>query len=515
MVRRSGRLAHATSVTDEQQVPKPTNDDSDNDDDGDDNQPTSFAFDGVVYNTYQDMVAAKRKRNENRLQESGLLSAVAAASKTLSSSSRTNGLKQRNGTDRAQAKSSAVLYEPRKSRRLAGIESDGRYIDGEKGGSFTVVDDINGTTEVIEAGTGRKEIKAGSAATTNNNTYRGRINDGSDISIQQAVENCDSKWIGPNSVRSAQAFLVEVLAVASSTTVTETATSLGTKKSIKNESPTSIVTNEEVPPATKTTRSSPLVELPSQQWVESEINKISADEDPSTDENQPVSSVAKICPDRIYGIAIHPSTNHLIVSAGDKQGYVGIWNVNHCLSMNSNNDLTGQTTTNTRKNNEDDPSVNLFRFHSSVAATLNWTSSGSALVSTSYDGTIRWFDAYHEKCEEIFAVYGDDAKYKDLLGFGMDEGYKYWIQFGCLDHRSSTDKCMFVSTSVGNAMHLDLRVSNSSSSKNGSITFHSKLSEKKINTLRYNQKRILCSFVLYSLIVLTVHIVFFLFFFHY
>jgi hypothetical protein len=71
--------------------------------------------------------------------------------------------------------------------------------------------------------------------------------------------------------------------------------------------------------------------------------------------------------------------------------------------------------------------------------------------------------------------------YRNELGFGLDTGSKYWTQFGCLDHHSHYDKCFFLSTSVGTAMHVDLRVV----TRKGRITFHEQLSEKKINTLRY------------------------------
>ena len=37
--------------------------------------------------------------------------------------------------------------------------------------------------------------------------------------------------------------------------------------------------------------------------------------------------VAKVTPERIYSISIHPSVDRLIVGVGDKGGNVGIWNV--------------------------------------------------------------------------------------------------------------------------------------------------------------------------------------------
>jgi hypothetical protein len=104
------------------------------------------------------------------------------------------------------------------------------------------------------------------------------------------------------------------------------------------------------------------------------------------------------------------------------------------------------------------------------------------LLSTSYDGTVRWFDVETQALDEIFATYDNDDVYGDKIGFGLDEGHKYWTQYGCLDHRNSGEKCLFLSTSCGTAMHLDLRISNNSKNR---MTFHEDLSEKKINSLRY------------------------------
>ncbi len=55
----------------------------------------------------------------------------------------------------------------------------------------------------------------------------------------------------------------------------------------------------------------------------------------------------------------------------------------------------------------------------------------------------------------------------------MDDGAKAWIQHGCLDARQ--EESMFISTNVGNVLHLDFC--------SGSVTFDANLSEKKINTV--------------------------------
>lgn len=168
--------------------------------------------------------------------------------------------------------------------------------------------------------------------------------------------------------------------------------------------------------------------------------------------------VAKVCPDRIYSMAVHPSMSDLLVSAGDKSGHVGLW----------------------KATTED---VHLFRPHGGAVCALQWTGStggGSQnLLSASYDGTIRLLHVEREMFLPVFATYNrEEAQYRDQPGYGLGvPGHKFWTQFICLDPRWNSADCFFLATSIGTAMHLDLRVKDP-------MTFHQVLSEKKINTLR-------------------------------
>jgi WD40 repeat protein len=160
-------------------------------------------------------------------------------------------------------------------------------------------------------------------------------------------------------------------------------------------------------------------------------------------------------------VAAHPSESKLIIGAGDKRGYVGLWDVDAATTENNNG-------------------VYLFRPHSRPICCLEWTSP-SSLISASYDGTVRCFNAETETFTELFATYDDSDTYNiEDLGYGLDQGYKYWTQSVSLDPRNSANRsnpCLFLSTSIGTAMHVDLRMKQK-------ITFHETLSEKKINTLR-------------------------------
>ena len=99
------------------------------------------------------------------------------------------------------------------------------------------------------------------------------------------------------------------------------------------------------------------------------------------------------------------------------------------------------------------------------------------MVTASYDGSVRRLNAQTGTFEEIFATYDEsDSTYLEDLGFGLDQGYRYWTQSVATDHRYK-DACLFVSTSLGDVFHVDLR-------KKQKMTFHETVSDKKINSVR-------------------------------
>lgn len=98
----------------------------------------------------------------------------------------------------------------------------------------------------------------------------------------------------------------------------------------------------------------------------------------------------------------------------------------------------------------------------------------------SYDGTCRLFDVATERFQQVF----DSSSFSSSGSHGgvseeVDYFYEsdYWFQYACLDHRNQD--CFFLSTSVGTAMHVDMRASGKQR-----VTFHEEWSEKKINSLR-------------------------------
>jgi hypothetical protein len=397
---------------------------SDHDEDGAksksniDDEAAVFLFDGVEYATYQEMVNAKRKRNQEVLINSGLLESAATMKTAVSKAKpQAHGIKKRKKSEPEDV----ANVQRRKSNRQAGIQSDGLFVEEERNGRFAVAS--NGTVAVPTSDGAEGEEREP-------DFYRDRINDGSSLSLEEVVELTGSKWAKENSVAEAQDFVRGTLSKLISVRKDELLQP-EVKKSKSPRSVTSIAVSSDD--------------------ILSNVKEMTFKEE---------TVVAKVVPDRIYAIAAHPSADQLIVAAGDKKGYVGIWNVDSRAKDDDSND-----------------GVNLFRFHTGSANCLEWTASGNALFSASYDGTVRLFDVASESFEQVFATYDSQDRFKNEPGYGLDTGYKYWTQYGCLDHRNS-EKCFFLSTSRGTAMHVDMR-------SRGGITFHEELSEKKINTLRY------------------------------
>lgn len=408
--------AMTTKTDDDDVVPAEHQDEVVEEEEDDDNVNNGYTFEGVTYSTYQEMVNAKRKRNQQVLVDSGLLEAGGVhqrnKKKNKAPSSQDAAARKRKSLNTTEE-----TTERRKSNRLAGLDSDGKFIEDERGGRF-LVSTLDGDGKVRTASTVDSSMNHGAETVE---FYRDRINDGSSLSVKQAVENIGTKWLNDKSVSNAETFVRTVLS----------------------------------PQVNNTLPIVPTLRPPS---TESSIDRILALEVDDED------LVAKVTPDRIYGIATHPTRDKLIVCAGDKGGHVGIWDVDKGPESDNN---PGNAT-------------HLFRVHKGAACCLQWTDSGAALVSASYDGTVRCFDVASEKVDEVFATYDSQSMFADKLGFGLDSGHKFWTQYVCLDRRYNSEKCFFVSTSVGTVMHIDLRLPEA-----GRITFHEELSEKKINTVRY------------------------------
>ena len=223
------------------------------------NKAQLFHFQGVDYESYEAMVKAKRERNHKMLVDSGLLQASQIMhSAPVRNRKRSNeeeiGIKT---VKRKVLKEKAPLIR-RKSNRLAGIPSEGGFVESESGGKFNVV--LGTSNDFVQEA--KKEEEEG--------FFRNRINDGSDLPLEESVENIGSKWYKEDSFEKAQRVLVP-----------------------KDET----------------------------DQLSSSKHGCTVDEI----QNFEVQKVAKVVPDRIYSVCFHPT--RLLACAGDKTGYLGLWDI--------------------------------------------------------------------------------------------------------------------------------------------------------------------------------------------
>lgn len=381
----------------------------------DDDVPQTFMFNGKTYESYQEMVNAKRQRNQDVLARSGLLEAKAAidnaALEQKATKAASRGLKRSN--------SPREPLPRRKSSRLQGVAASGIYVESELAAGKVVIAGGLYTPDESE----------------NLKFFNNRVNDGSSLSVSEAVELCGSKWNKDGTtVAVAEKFMQQSLADITKKYMTSTSPRKGSPNSVRS-----------VPGKSITSKT-----------LQSNINALSL-EDPDT-------CVAKVTPERIYSVACHPNPNHIIACAGDKRGHVGIWNVD-------------QYGVDAKQEDESSSSdgVHLFKPFNGAVSSMTWNQSGTSLLAASYDGTVRSFDVEKQIFEEVFATYSDDDIYKDKLGYNLDGGYKSWVQCLELDRRYGSE-CFFLSTSEGSVMHIDLR-------SKGKLTFDQTLSERKINSM--------------------------------
>eukprot|EP01038_Epipyxis_sp_PR26KG_P004761 gene4761-6676_t len=143
--------------------------------------------------------------------------------------------------------------------------------------------------------------------------------------------------------------------------------------------------------------------------------------------------VAKVTESRITAIFLHPSGDKIVVMAGDKDGYFGIWDVQSDGNDKSNNQLDG---------------IYKYKPHvSNIAKIFASQTNPSKIFTVSYDGTIRSIDTQSksficefEAPENLSDVYFTDCSFVNNL---IDSA--------------------FISKSNGNISLVDFRINNKSS----------------------------------------------------
>jgi len=102
------------------------------DESSDNESEVMYTLDGQHFETYQDMVDAKRLRNDQRLIECGLIQAKQQLSNAIV---RPTLAKPRK---RKAIREPAAILPRRTSNRIAGVKSDGIYVEHEGAGRFTM-----------------------------------------------------------------------------------------------------------------------------------------------------------------------------------------------------------------------------------------------------------------------------------------------------------------------------------------------------------------------------------------
>jgi len=136
-----------------------------------------LTLDGITFSSYEEYVAAKRQRNQEMLQKSGLLEAKHALSTSIEKTKKvTRGIKRR---------PEKVVAPRRKSSRLAGVTAENIFVEKETNRGF----EVSGLELV-------KEEKF----------YGNRVNDGSNLSIKEAASLPKAKWLSDTAVDDAISF---------------------------------------------------------------------------------------------------------------------------------------------------------------------------------------------------------------------------------------------------------------------------------------------------------------------
>ena len=99
---------------------------------------TEHYFNGVYYESYELMVQAKRERNRQRLEDSGLLQASRAFRDDVEASKASKKSATKRGIKTDKKRKAAQPLPRRKSSRIAGVQADGIYVEDERAGRFTI-----------------------------------------------------------------------------------------------------------------------------------------------------------------------------------------------------------------------------------------------------------------------------------------------------------------------------------------------------------------------------------------
>ncbi|BFZ56754.1 hypothetical protein PYCC9005_003802 [Savitreella phatthalungensis] len=119
----------------------------------------------------------------------------------------------------------------------------------------------------------------------------------------------------------------------------------------------------------------------------------------------------RICPERIYCTTMHPGVTKKLAIAGDKVGYLGIWDIDNA-EIKSEGDVKAEEVAEDEEGIDDGagPVIHHFKLHSRAISALAFDPiNGNQMYSASYDGSVRCLDLPSGRAIETFVSEGDSA----------------------------------------------------------------------------------------------------------
>ncbi|KAI9320782.1 WD40-repeat-containing domain protein [Dichotomocladium elegans] len=111
----------------------------------------------------------------------------------------------------------------------------------------------------------------------------------------------------------------------------------------------------------------------------------------------------KVTPDRISSLVFHPSSAKILVCAGDVSGNLGFWDVNGVKE-------------------DEEPVVYTYRPHTRSLTDMHFDPTDSTkLYTSSYDGTIQYFDMQHAAFENV------SIDSYPFTSFDIQDNHKIWF----------------------------------------------------------------------------------------
>jgi hypothetical protein len=162
--------------------------------------------------------------------------------------------------------------------------------------------------------------------------------------------------------------------------------------------------------------------------------------------------VAKLTPSRVTCVAVHPARDKVVVMAGDKNGYLGIWDLNHVPDADTSSKAGPAAT----------EGVYTYSPHISNISNIHCHPEDSSIIRTvSYDGTIRCLDLSQGSSEP--AAFALAFRHPE-----KDDDIRHFYYTDAAFHSQNKSVCL-VSRSDGCVSLIDFRASATEYQNSGAV----------------------------------------------